>query len=106
MNSNFPHKQPTYVEERHPFSRIPAFEDSELKLYESRAICRYLVTKHPGSLSLPTMASELGIFEQTASVEYSYFDPAVTNLAYEKLFKGCVYSILSIWTVCFSGFLF
>lgn len=29
-------------------------------------------------------------FEQLASVEYSYLDPAATQLAYEKLFKGWV----------------
>lgn len=31
--------------------------------------------------------SGLGLFEQAASVEYSYFDPPFKNLAYEKIFK-------------------
>ncbi|OOQ90657.1 putative glutathione S-transferase [Penicillium brasilianum] len=76
---------PTYVAEKHPFARIPAFEDDSTKLFESRAICRYLANKY--SLDILGPESGLGLFEQAASVEYSYFDPPMKNLAYEKIFK-------------------
>lgn len=89
------HKAPDYIEERHPFGRIPTIDDSGFKLHESRAICRYLVTKYPGALKLTSIerAEEVGIFEQAASVEYSYFETAVAELAYQKLFKK--YIVLS-----------
>lgn len=80
-----------YIAKFHPFGRIPALQDGDLIVFESRAICRYLVAKYAkddSTLRLPTHPAKLAHFEQLASVEYSYFDPAVTQLAYEKLFKG------------------
>ncbi|KAK1701850.1 hypothetical protein BDP67DRAFT_353797, partial [Colletotrichum lupini] len=41
-------KNPAYVKERHPFGRIPVIQDGDFQLFESRAICRYLVTKFGG----------------------------------------------------------
>jgi glutathione S-transferase len=34
--------------ERHPWGRIPAIDDDGYKLYESRAICKYLAKKYAG----------------------------------------------------------
>lgn len=65
-------------------------QDGDLTVFESRAICRYLVAKYAkngSTLRVPTQPAEVARFEQLASVEYSYFDPPVTQLAYEKLFK-------------------
>lgn len=77
----------------HPFGRIPAIEDDGFKVFESKAICRYLVAKNGKGSSelLPSQdAKALAVFEQAASVEASYFDPAITQLAYEKMFKRFV----------------
>ena len=79
-----------FVEKVHPFGRIPALEDGAVHIFESKAICRYLVAKYAtsdSSLTLPQNAGELAMFEQAASVEYSYFEPAVFKLAYELMFK-------------------
>lgn len=85
-----------YIANFHPFGRIPALEDGDVIVFESRAICRYLVAKYAkdaSTLRAPTQPAEIAHFEQLASVEYSYFDPPVTQLAYEKLFKRCVLSV-------------
>lgn len=66
------------------------FEQEDTKLFESRAICRYLLAKYDSTLALPNNAEDLGIFEQADSVGYSYFDPAIVDLAYETIFKRCV----------------
>jgi len=36
---------------------------------------------------LPHDAAQVAVFEQAASVEYSYFDPPITQIAYERMFK-------------------
>ena len=83
-------EDPAYTQVFHPFGRIPALQDGSNRIFESKAICRYLVAKYApddSELSLPKEARDVGAFEQAASVEFSYFDPNVTKLAYEKLFK-------------------
>ncbi|KAH7134868.1 glutathione S-transferase [Dendryphion nanum] len=84
------HRKPEYVANHHPLAKVPAIEDNSTKLFESRAICRYLATKYPGVLSLPTDPVEIGRFEEAASVEYAYFEPAGSKLGWEKIFKKFV----------------
>ncbi|KAG7079401.1 putative glutathione S-transferase [Colletotrichum scovillei] len=86
-------KNPIYVKERHPFGRIPVIQDGDLQLFESRAICRYLVTKYGGPSSpLDAVASgdpvKIAKFEKALSIDYSYFDPSVKTLCNEKLWKN------------------
>lgn len=38
-------------------------------------------------MSIPTDPIALGKYEEAASVEYSYFDTAVSRLGWEKIFK-------------------
>ncbi|KZM28337.1 Glutathione transferase [Ascochyta rabiei] len=78
---------PEFIASHHPFGKVPAIEHDGVRLFESRAIARYLVAKKPGALTLPTDAVALGTFEEAASVDYSYFEPAVSKLAWEKIFK-------------------
>ncbi|KAJ4319012.1 hypothetical protein N0V94_004149 [Neodidymelliopsis sp. IMI 364377] len=84
------HGSADFIASHHPFGKLPALQNDEIKLFESRAIARYLVSKHSGPLSLPTDSATLGQFEEAASVEYSYFDPAVNKLGWEKIFKKMV----------------
>ncbi|TIA45876.1 glutathione S-transferase III [Aureobasidium pullulans] len=79
-----------FIRDVHPFGKLPAFEDGSLHIFESRAICRYLVAKYasPDSVMLPpTKLEDIASFEQVASVESSYFDTSIFKIAYEKMFK-------------------
>ncbi|KAM5364976.1 hypothetical protein ACJZ2D_011236 [Fusarium nematophilum] len=69
-----------------PFGRVPVFEQGNTKLFESRAICRYLAAKYKSPLT-PVNVEDLGFFEQVDSVGYSYFDTAIDNLADEIIFR-------------------
>lgn len=65
-------------------------EEDGIKLIESRAICRYLVAKYGGPLTIPTVPKYLGRFEEADSIGASYFEPVVSGLGYEKIFKKYV----------------
>jgi len=57
---------------------------------ESRAICRYLELKYNGrgtELIPNRNVFELGLFEQAASIETSYFDSSASQIIYERVFK-------------------
>lgn len=64
------------------------FQDDGIEIFESRAIARYLVAKHQSRLA-PSSGDPgaLAVFEQAASVEYAYFEPAVSTLGLELIFK-------------------
>ncbi|CAE6525846.1 unnamed protein product [Rhizoctonia solani] len=86
------HKAPEYIENYHPFGVIPALVDEDgTKIFESRAICRYLVAKYAkGSPLLPDPTGGLktyGLFEQAASIEYSIFDPPASTITYERIVR-------------------
>jgi len=85
------HKTPKYLEEKQPFGVVPVLIDEDgFKIYESRAICRYLELKYHGKGTelVPSKdAASKGLFEQAASIETSYFDPSASGIVFEKLFK-------------------
>ncbi|KAH6950321.1 glutathione S-transferase [Ilyonectria sp. MPI-CAGE-AT-0026] len=82
------HHAPDYIKKHHPFAKVPAFQDADINLFESRAICRYLASKHRSELGPPAGdVKALALFEQAASVEASYFEPAVEKLGFELIFK-------------------
>jgi glutathione S-transferase len=57
---------------------------------ESRAISRYLELKYKGKGTelIPSKnAGAVGLFEQAASIETSYFDPYAGGIVYERAFK-------------------
>ncbi|KAI8258572.1 Glutathione S-transferase [Colletotrichum sp. SAR 10_98] len=85
-------QNPDYIKTYHPFGRIPVIQDGDLQLFESRAICRYIVAKFGASSSLDVITSGdpivIGKFEKALSIDYSYFDPSVRTLCNEKLWKN------------------
>ncbi|KAF9891739.1 hypothetical protein FE257_003220 [Aspergillus nanangensis] len=86
-------KTPAYLNELQPFGKIPVLEDSEtgVKIFESRAIAQYIATKYRGQgteLAPPeTDLKAYALYQQALSIEQSYFDPLVSGIAYEKVFK-------------------
>ncbi|QRV78843.1 glutathione S-transferase [Ceratobasidium sp. AG-Ba] len=83
-------KAPDYTESMHPFGLVPVLEDTDgTKIYESRAIARYLVVKYGKDSGLIPPTSDVkayGLFEQAASIEYSAFDPFAGGLARERIY--------------------
>jgi glutathione S-transferase len=70
---------------RQPFGQVPAIDDDGFKLYESRAICRYLDEKGGHKLS-PRDARAKALMEQWISIETSNFTPHAMKFVYHHLF--------------------
>lgn len=71
---------------RQPFGQVPALEDGEFSLYESRAICRYLNDKVDGAL-VPRDLRGRARMEQWISVETSNFTAPAMKFIYQHIFK-------------------
>lgn len=80
-------KTPEYLATLHPFGMVPVLIDGDFKLFESRAIIRYLAAKHQGEELYP--ASNLhqrALIEQWLSVNQSNNTP-ITDIVAEFKFK-------------------
>jgi glutathione S-transferase len=71
---------------RQPFGVIPALEDDEFVLYESRAIMRYLDEKLDGPKLIPTEPRARASMEQWLSVEQSYMSPKAMVIIMNNMF--------------------
>ncbi|KAJ6454121.1 glutathione S-transferase [Mycena sanguinolenta] len=82
------HKTPEYMA-KHPFGQVPLIDDDGFVVYESRAICRYLIEKYSnqGPNLLPKGLKERTLVEQAAAVEYATFHPALSPVLREGVFK-------------------
>ncbi|CAH0028743.1 unnamed protein product [Clonostachys rhizophaga] len=91
------HQSFEYVKQHHPFAKVPVFQDGEVEIFESRAIARYLVARNDSPL-VPAVddIKALVAFEQAASVEYAYFEPAVSTLGFELIFKKWNFDICEL----------
>jgi len=76
-----------------PFGKVPVLEDDGFFLFESRAIAKYIMKKYAdqGTKLMPTEGDgpkAYGLFEQACSIESSYFDPSVSGILNEKVYKA------------------
>ena len=71
---------------RQPFGQIPVIDDEGFKLFESRAITRYLSAMN-GDLLTPSTVKERALMDQWASVEQSNFSPNAMKFIYHYTFK-------------------
>ncbi|GIK06151.1 hypothetical protein Aspvir_001794 [Aspergillus viridinutans] len=80
--------------EMQPFGKVPVLQDTEtgVEIFESRAIAQYIIAKYRGQgAELAPLESDLktyALYQQAISMELSYFDPLVSQLAHEKLWKS------------------
>ena len=81
------HKQPPHLA-RNPFGQIPALQDGDLVLFESRVITRYLVRKYGKGADLLKEGSpeEAAAVDQWAEVEVQHFNPPVSVIIFQVLF--------------------
>ncbi|WPZ33758.1 glutathione S-transferase family protein [Thalassobaculum sp. OXR-137] len=68
---------PDWYGDLHPFGKIPAFEDGDVRLYESDAIQRYLEARYPEPPLLPTEPGALARAVQAMRIMDSYAYPAM-----------------------------
>lgn len=68
----------------HPFGVVPVLDDDGFRLFESRAILRYLDGKYGGLT--PDGLQEKALMEQWISVEQSYFSPPAMKAILEVFF--------------------
>jgi len=68
---------PDWYSDLHPFGKIPAFEDGDVRLYESDAIQRYLEARYPEPPLLPTEPVALARAVQAMRIMDSYAYPAM-----------------------------
>ncbi|KAJ5726566.1 glutathione S-transferase [Penicillium malachiteum] len=62
-------KSESYLNELHPFGKVPVFQDTETGVQIFGELYHYV------------------IFDRALSVEQSYFDPIASQIAFEKVFK-------------------
>ncbi|KAJ5936342.1 glutathione S-transferase [Penicillium verhagenii] len=72
-------KAESYLNDLHPFGKVPVLRDTEtgVQVFGKSDSSLYILL---GSRKLPG--------EPAVSVEQSYFDPIVSQIAFEKVFKG------------------
>jgi glutathione S-transferase len=79
------HKAPPHLA-RQPFGQVPALQDGDFELYESRAMCRYLNDKVNGPL-VPRDLRDRARMEQWISVETSNFTGPTMKFVFHHIFK-------------------
>ncbi|KAL5701198.1 glutathione transferase [Ranunculus cassubicifolius] len=83
------HKRLPYTS-LNPFGQVPAFEDGDLKLFESRAITNYIAHEYAQGgteMIYKGMGKKMAIVSVWMEVEAHQFDPIVSNLNWELVIK-------------------
>ena len=80
-------KRPPHTD-RNPFGQVPALQDGDLVLFESRVITRYLVRKYGKKTDLLKEESFIDsvAVDQWMEVESQHFDGPVSTLVFQHLF--------------------
>jgi len=81
-------KQPEHLA-RQPWGVIPAIDDGDFRLYESRAIIKYFADKYTdnGTQLYPKDLKQRAIIEQQLSVESSNVTPLIMKIVVQLMFN-------------------
>ena len=81
------HKRPPHTD-RNPFGQIPALQDGDLVLFESRVITRYLVRKYGKGTDLLKEGSFVDsvAVDQWMEVETQHFNGPISTLVFQHVF--------------------
>ncbi|XP_061356340.1 glutathione S-transferase-like [Gastrolobium bilobum] len=82
------HKKPDFLKIQ-PFGQVPAFQDDNISLFESRAICRYVCEKYgeKGNKGLyGTNPLEKASIDQWLEAEGQSFNPPTSTLVFQLAF--------------------
>ncbi|TVU20840.1 hypothetical protein EJB05_30440 [Eragrostis curvula] len=81
------HKSPEHLA-RNPFGQIPAFQDGDVVLFESRAIAKYVLRKYKSAdadLLREGNLKEAAMVDVWTEVEAHQYNPAISPIVYECL---------------------
>ena len=79
-------KTPDYLENRHPFGRIPAFEHDGFRIYETQAILRYIDQVFPDPALTPADPKERARMNQVIGIiEWYFFPKAAAPIAFNRI---------------------
>ncbi|KAJ0960140.1 hypothetical protein J5N97_002059 [Dioscorea zingiberensis] len=79
------HKQPPHIS-RNPFGQVPALQDGDLTLFESRAITRYIARKYKNGVTDLLKQSDAAagaLVDVWMEVESHQYNPAVSPIFYQ-----------------------
>uniref|UniRef100_A0A0A8ZS47 glutathione transferase n=1 Tax=Arundo donax TaxID=35708 RepID=A0A0A8ZS47_ARUDO len=80
------HKGPEHLA-RNPFGQIPAFQDGDVMLFESRAISKYVLRKYSRSAQVDLLREgnpeEAAMVDVWTEVEAHHYFPAIAPIVYE-----------------------
>ncbi|KAF2298486.1 hypothetical protein GH714_023760 [Hevea brasiliensis] len=81
------HKKEPFIS-LNPFGQVPALEDGDLKLFESRAITQYITHENPDKgTQLLCTGKQMAIVSVWMEVEAQKFEPAASKLNWEVFYK-------------------
>ncbi|BAB39935.1 putative glutathione transferase [Oryza sativa Japonica Group] len=89
------HKSPEHLK-RNPFGQMPAFQDGDLLLFESRAVGRYILRKYKTSeanLLREGNLTEAAMVDIGIEVEIHQYYPVISSIVYECLFNPAMYGV-------------
>ncbi|KAJ1269447.1 hypothetical protein BS78_07G212400 [Paspalum vaginatum] len=89
------HKSPEHLA-RNPFGQIPAFQDGDVVLFESRAICKYVLRKYKSAEADLLREGDLkdaAMVDVWTEVEAHTYHPAISPIVYECLLKPTMLGI-------------
>ncbi|CAN6360307.1 unnamed protein product [Urochloa humidicola] len=77
------HKSPAHVA-RNPFGQVPAFQDGDLILSESRAISKYILRKGGSDLIRESNLAESAMVDVWLEVENAHFSSAMSPIIFQS----------------------
>ncbi|TVU35020.1 hypothetical protein EJB05_16885 [Eragrostis curvula] len=80
------HKSPEHLA-RNPFGQVPALQDGDLVIFESRAICKYACRKNKPELLKEGDLKEAAIVDVWVEVEAHQYTSALSPILFEVLIK-------------------
>ncbi|KAL2323632.1 hypothetical protein Fmac_028011 [Flemingia macrophylla] len=82
------HKKEPFIS-LNPFGQVPAFEDGDLKLFESRAITQYVAHGYAdkGTPLISNESKKMAILRMWIEVENHQYDQAASKLMWEQVVK-------------------
>ncbi|XP_051219868.1 probable glutathione S-transferase GSTF1 [Lolium perenne] len=89
------HKSPEHLA-RNPFGQMPAFQDGDLLLFESRAISKYVLRKYKTDevdLLREGNLKETAMVDVWTEVDAHTYKPALSPIVYECIFNPIMYGI-------------